>query len=1137
LEAGTPPGRWLGGGLAGLSEGGLRAGGEVSHLHMERLFGAGADPVSGARLGGGFPRYRSAAERIGARVARLDSALGAAERGAAVARIEGEEMAKKQRRAVVGYDFTFSVPKSVSALWAVADAGTQELIAAAHHAAVIEVLGFLERRVAETRTGAKNPATGAVEQAPVRGLVAACFDHWDSRAGDPQLHSHLAISAKAETVADVRWRALDGRPMHAAVVAVSELYNAVLADRIAGSFGLAWGRRERGRDRNAGFELAAVPEELCREFSSRSRQIDESAERLITGYRERHGRDPSPRAAIRMRQHATLAPRPSKQVRPLAQMADEWRERAGRALGCDAAAWAREVVAAGLPAPMLRADDVPLGLVEQIGVAVMGAVGDRRATWRRWNLHAEATRQTMHWRFQTLQDRETVLDAITDAAERASVGVTPAPAVTPAEFRRGDGSTRLRPVGSTVFTSQALWDAEERLLALANRTGARGVDLAVLDAVIEHHDGPGLAVSPDQAEALTAIAASNLSVDLLVGPAGAGKTTTLRTLRRAWEHAHGPGTVTGLAPSAAAAEVLARELGIRTENTAKWASDHQHGRAGSRPGGLVIIDEATMCGTLTLERICQAAAQAGAKVLLVGDPAQLQSVEAGGAFALLAAQRDDTSELADIHRFANDWEKLASLDLRHGHPEAIDTYIAHGRVKEGDAEQVTEAAYQAWLRDTDAGRTSVLIAETRATVTALNQRARRHRVTTGQVDPSRSVALEDGSRASRGDIVTTRRNDRRLIAGRTGWVRNGDQWTVTRVHQDGSLTVRRLGRRAGGAVILPAAYVAGNLDLGYATTVHRSQGVTVDTAHAIITPAATRELLYVAMTRGRQSNTAYVATDQPDPLHDAPAFGAAAATGRSVLGNALSAVAAEPSAHQAAAREREAWHGIGQLAAEYEAIANAAGRAHYANLISNSGLGVEAAEQVTANPHSPALVRELRRIDAAGANTHGLLGRAAPHVERAENPAAALTRIAATTKPGRGGPNTSRPRLIAGLIPEANHPMAADMRAALDQRAALIRDRAGQLAQKAIEGREPWLRELGPVPGDRDRARQWRARAATIAAYRDRWNHTGPEAIRPNPASQQERIDAARARRALPPVPVSGHFVPPARQAGLGLAL
>lgn len=124
----------------------------------------------------------------------------------------------------------------------------------------------------------------------------------------------------------------------------------------------------------------------------------------------------------------------------------------------------------------------------------------------------------------------------------------------------------------------------------------------------------------------------------------------------------------GLAPSAAAAQVLADDLGIACENTAKWLYEHEVGGSRFQRSQLVIIDEATLAGTFSLDRITAHAAEAGAKVLLVGDWAQLQSVEAGGAFAMLADARGDAPELVDIHRFTHEWEKGASLDLRYGHP-------------------------------------------------------------------------------------------------------------------------------------------------------------------------------------------------------------------------------------------------------------------------------------------------------------------------------------------------------------------------------------------------------------------------------------------------------------------------------------
>ena len=264
-------------------------------------------------------------------------------------------------------------------------------------------------------------------------------------------------------------------------------------------------------------------------------------------------------------------------------------------------------------------------------------------------------------------------------------------------------------------------------------------------------------------------------------------------------NSHGRGSVVGLAPSAAAAQVLADDLGIACENTAKWLYEHDRGGTRFQRGQLVIIDEATLAGTFSLDRITAHAAEAGAKVLLVGDWAQLQSVEAGGAFAMLVDARDDAAELVDIHRFTHEWEKAASLDLRHGRPEAIDAYLIHERVTDGDTEDMIDAAYRAWRDDTQAGKASVLVTDNTKAVVELNARARAERLAAGKTPAGPEVPLIDGTRASVGDWVITRKNDRRLRTLRSGWVRNGDRWTVTDVRDDGSLVVRRQARSSAAA--------------------------------------------------------------------------------------------------------------------------------------------------------------------------------------------------------------------------------------------------------------------------------------------------------------------------------------------------
>src|SRR5690606_13903167 len=195
---------WLGAGVATLGGGRISVGDQVSEAQLQLLVGMGRDPITGEPLGRAYPEYRSVAERVEARTGALDPSLGPASRAEAVAAIETEEAERGTRRAVAGFDFTFSIPKSASALWAVADAGTQTLIADAHHAAIAEVVAFMGRGVAATRTGATG-RDGAVAQVDVAGLIATACDHYDSRAGDPHLHTHVVISSQVQTVLDGNW--------------------------------------------------------------------------------------------------------------------------------------------------------------------------------------------------------------------------------------------------------------------------------------------------------------------------------------------------------------------------------------------------------------------------------------------------------------------------------------------------------------------------------------------------------------------------------------------------------------------------------------------------------------------------------------------------------------------------------------------------------------------------------------------------------------------------------------------------------------------------------------------------------------------------------------------------------------------
>ncbi len=898
-EKGTPPGFWLGSALPGFGAGELVPRAEVTERQLRRLLGGGLDPITGQALGSAYRTYRTAAERALARIAELPDRLTAAEREQETARIQAEE-ARRHHAAVAGFDFTFSAPKSVSTLWALLDAGTQALIVDAHHAAIDDILAVLEGEVAMTRIGANG-----VAQVEVRGVAATAYDHYDSRSGDPQLHTHVVVANRVQAVRDGRWRTLDSRALHAAVVALSEHYNATLADRLAVILGLGWEDRTRPRDRTPAWEIVGVPDELIREFSSRSRDIDEEVARLIDEYERDHQRSPTRVQVIRLRQRATLSTRPEKTADSLADLTRKWRDRASTLLKRDATGWAVDILRTRHAQPLLRADDVPLDEVARIAIAVVAAVGERRSTWRRWNLHAEAARRTMGLRFASPEDRAAVIGLVVDEAETRSVELSPPElASTPPEFRREDGSSAFRPRASTLYSSDDILTAEDHLLALAGTDTAPRVMVEGLDKILRRPNRNGVILGPDQADAIERLVSSGRVLDVLVGPAGSGKTTTLGALRAVWERRYGRRSVVGLAPSAAAAEVLAGDLGVPTENTAKWLWEHRQGNWNLHRNQLLIIDEASLAGTVALDQLAGHAATVGAKVVLVGDWAQLAAVDASGAFGMLVRARGDAPELVDIRRFRAEWEKEASLSIRVGDADALLSYIDNDRILDGPQSGMLDAAYNAWQDDLSHGKDTILIAHTVELVVQLNERARLDRMAAGQVGASGN-RLHDGTEAGVGDRIITPPKR----SGTSGWVAGG----VKNGRPVGCDTAprRRLAHRParrppprGDASPSRPPTSRRDVELGYAITVHRAQGATVDTAHAIVGGSGmTREVLYVAMTRGRDSNRVYVATDQTEleqhqlPLEDPD--------GLTILSRILERIGAELSAREAIVSEQD----------------------------------------------------------------------------------------------------------------------------------------------------------------------------------------------------------------------------------------
>ena len=254
----------------------------------------------------------------------------------------------------------------------------------------------------------------------------------------------------------------------------------------------------------------------------------------------------------------------------------------------------------------------------------------------------------------------------------------------------------------------------------------------------------------------------------------------------------------------------------------------------------------------------------GASIRLVGDDQQLGSIGAGGVLRDITTSHGALN-LDEVLRFGDPAEAQASLALRTGDIGALGYYLDHNRVHVVDPDTATDQLLTAWQHDRTRGLDAIMLAPTRDQVAALNATARTARL--GQHRPGRETELSDGNRASAGDIVLTRRNNRTLTTGELAWVRNGDRWHVTKVHHDGSIDVQHLRNR--NRLTLPADYVRESVELGYATTIHAAQGVTADTCHGLLTGDESRQLAYTMLTRGRAANHAWLQNGTPD-AHAAP---------------------------------------------------------------------------------------------------------------------------------------------------------------------------------------------------------------------------------------------------------------------------
>ena len=707
------------------------------------------------------------------------------------------------------------------------------------------------------------------EQFVARGMVADLNVHWGVAAdGEAQPHAHVLLTLRRIDTTNGRGGLADGGRRRDGEIDARR--GARRAPEHAGDPGAAArgggdGRSDRGDPRHVGpdRDAAAGDDASAREHRAPAggRSGFGRIARLVAAARLRLG---FKRRAAQLDEHAGfgLKERAWNDRRLLRDWRERWAEMANARLlvaGHDARIDHRSYADQGItlepqnkigPAGArrdARGEDAERAAEHR---AIARRNGERLLNEPRLALEALTRQQSTF----TRQDLARLVSRQSDGAEQFAAIMAKVEASSELVRVGKDGRNRVR------FSTREMVGIEGEMMqaavALNRRTTHRIGDKRRLTAV----SGQRASLSEEQALAYLHVTRSR-DLAVVVGIAGGGKSTMLGAARQAWQ---GQGyRVRGAALSGIAAEGLEGSAAIESRTIASWEYAWASGKELLTAKDVLVVDEAGMIGSRQLGRLLERARMAGAKVVLVGDAEQLQAIEAGAAFRAIADQVGVIA-ITEPRRQREAWQRAATKELATARTAAaLDRYEAAGMVHRHETREAARAGViEAWnaarRRSPDASR--IILAHERVDVRALNNAARMVRREAGELGVDHLVPTEGGERLlAEGDRIYFLRNERGL------GVKNGTLGTLARIEGE-RLTVRLDGASGAGtgrAVTFGLGDYA-DIDHGYAATVHKTQGVTVDHAHVLVTPGMDRHLAYVALSRHRQAAQLHWAADQFD---------------------------------------------------------------------------------------------------------------------------------------------------------------------------------------------------------------------------------------------------------------------------------
>ncbi|RUL84602.1 MobF family relaxase [Tautonia sociabilis] len=781
-QGGEPPGRWYG---QGAREFGLA--GEVKREHLERLC-EGFDPHDGGR-----PLVRNAGRR------------------------DGPAPRKP------GDDLTFSAPKSVSIAWACADDQLRGEIERADREAVKQALDYIERTCGHARVGKQG-----LERVPVP-LTFALFRHASSRAGDPQLHTHV-VCPNVAVHADGRTTAIDSTAFYHHKMAAGALYRAALAH----------GLRQLGfaieRD-GSSFKLGHIPEPLVEHFSKRRAEIEQQilkrAGTLAAG-------------SARMAELITLETRRLKEERPRSELLAEW-QRIGRSYGID-----RNTIAVHLRSPRPDPPTVRERLKDRLFAEAISDLTERHSHWSEKDLIQKVAETAQGSAFGARDVLELVDDRLT-SPELVRLGrlVTE---------RRDLAKRRYAERSEDRYTTPEVLRLERQMLERVDRMARQS------GALEERWVSAQLALRPtlseEQAAAVRHLTARPGRVQCLTGKAGTGKSFTLDTCRLVWELAGQE--VIGCAIAGVAADELRRSANIPSDTLAMTLARLGRRDLVLKSNHVVVVDEAGMVPTKAMAELIGHVERAGAKLVLVGDAMQLQPIGAGGPFKSIA-ERVGEGRLEQIRRQREEWRREAVHAFSRGEAQAaLAAYAERGQLHvTKDRDGAMLRLVEQWKADDGVTKPAetLLLAGLNVEVRTINRMCQALRREAGQL---RERALHvDGDRIHEGDRVQFTRRNRKL------GIENGFTGDVLRVDTLKKTLTVRLDK--GGRAVTVRVKDDPHLRLAYCSTVHKAQGRTVERAHVLLGgPMSDRHLAYVQASRSRGETHLVIDEDSAGPkLRDA----------------------------------------------------------------------------------------------------------------------------------------------------------------------------------------------------------------------------------------------------------------------------